>query len=938
MKWRDINSIPKEIDDYINYRKRIKNTENLFIRNNYIFSREDFITNDYFLCEIILLLTALSKNSEIYMMKICDMNTDIQEFWSDAISKYIEMRSIREDESLRELTSMGMINLLSKDKMSKMSSNRLFEGSYSINKSNTNIDFDEHKNLVVNLKKINNQLEKEKNNGLIIINKYEKEIKEQKRIITNLNQINKDMIKTKDEKILQLEKKVKEYEEENKNLKIIIQDNESKLNKIKNYEEEIFTLKEKLIKSINENLVLKTYKEYKTKYETLILSQKNLGDQNQIQSPNIENITETKEKYLLALKNNINIQKENERLRKEIISLKEELKKEKKENSSLQSNNININENGKEINYKEEFDKINIKAERYKYLLDNKDKQIEQLTNELAKYKDGNTNENGGAIVNKNENNKKRNIILEEIDLDRNNGNIIHTANKNYVRKNNINHSNTSKKIVYKNLNLNNTDAKINSINKNLSTKNSNTYSNINQNIIKIEKSLRKKKDNSKSEKKKEGKEFNKKYIEPQNINNKSNNRHNVISSNLSYKDNLNINSNFSNNDLLKNPVLNLNSSVKIDNTKNFSNFIEHLKDNNINESYNKNNRIQKSTKKLNNSSSIKTKTLLDNIYTNIKKDKKSKNEFISFLKKINKELNLNISNQLHEITSNKNVINDDILIEQIKELKKELNQYKRKESDTKVKLTFLQSEKNKLEKEKLKLQDELKKISNNTPFKDTQKNTSIKKYYSSTKKVNELTNLNINFEIGKFNDIINDPSNKEKEEDMINSEKDKDKKYSFQKKKIGNKTPSIEAETALNLKKMFSGDKNTSSFYEEESNENNEKDINVDDNGNNVKNSEEINELKNKVNCLTNDKNSLEEKIKDLNTKLENTELKGNNLELINSNLIKENVELKQSLLLIKENYENEFTLVSSSLVKLTEKYQKLKQDLLNEKKEETK
>ena len=245
MKWRDINSIPKEIDDYINYRKRIKNTENLFIRNNYIFSREDFITNDYFLCEIILLLTALSKNSEIYMMKICDMNTDIQEFWSDAISKYIEMHSIRDDESLRELTSMGMINYLSKDKMSKMSSNRLFEGSYSINKSNTNIDFDEHKNLVVNLKKINNQLEKEKNNGLIIINKYEKEIKEQKRIISNLNQINKDMIKDKDEKILQLEKKIKEYEEENKNLKIIIQDNESKLNKIKNYEEEIFTLKEK---------------------------------------------------------------------------------------------------------------------------------------------------------------------------------------------------------------------------------------------------------------------------------------------------------------------------------------------------------------------------------------------------------------------------------------------------------------------------------------------------------------------------------------------------------------------------------------------------------------------------------------------------------------------------------------------------------------------
>ena len=65
LKWSDINSIPKILNDYINFRKKIKNTEDLFIRNDYIFSREDFLTNDYFLCEIILLLTALSKKAEI---------------------------------------------------------------------------------------------------------------------------------------------------------------------------------------------------------------------------------------------------------------------------------------------------------------------------------------------------------------------------------------------------------------------------------------------------------------------------------------------------------------------------------------------------------------------------------------------------------------------------------------------------------------------------------------------------------------------------------------------------------------------------------------------------------------------------------------------------------------------------------------------------------
>ena len=59
---------------------------------------------------------------------------------------------------------------------------------------------------------------------------------------------------------------------------------------------------------------------------------------------------------------------------------------------------------------------------------------------------------------------------------------------------------------------------------------------------------------------------------------------------------------------------------------------------------------------------------------------------------------------------------------------------------------------------------------------------------------------------------------------------------------------------------------------------------------------------------------------------------LKENNIEKINSSLIKENIDLKQSLLLIKENNENEFNMVSSSLVQLAEKYQKLKQELLKE------
>ena len=360
--------MPKEINDYINYRKKIKNTEVLFIRSDYIFSREDFITDDYYLCEIILLLTALSKKAEIFMMKICDMNPEYQDFWTDIISKYIEMRSIRDDESIYQQTNnpAGLFKHLSKDKMSKVSSKKFFDVSYSMNKSNM-IDFEEQKNLVINLRKKNNELSKEKNNLMNIIDKKEKEIKELQKIIATLNQKNQDIIKIKDDKILNLEKKTNEYESEIKNLKIILKENENKMINEKQMKDENMALKDKLMKLINENLVLKAFKEYKAKYESLI---QKLGEENINSNYNLENLAETKEKLLAALKNNVNTQKENERLRKEIISLKDELKKEKEKNINIINNNGKEKEN--EIDYKLEYESLNIKAERYKYLLDYK--------------------------------------------------------------------------------------------------------------------------------------------------------------------------------------------------------------------------------------------------------------------------------------------------------------------------------------------------------------------------------------------------------------------------------------------------------------------------------------------------------------------------------------------------------------------------------------
>ena len=873
MKWKDINSIPKEINDYINFRKKIKNTENLFIRSDFIFSREDFITDNYFLCEIILLLTALSENAEIYMIKISDMNTEIQEFWSDILSKYIEVRSIREDDESNFLqTPLGIFNQKSKD---KNTTNKIFDVSSSVinktNNTNGHYDIEEKKNLMK------------------IIDKNKKDIKEQQKIITSLNLQNQEIKKIKDNKIISLEKKIAEYEDEIKKLNQIIKENENKVIKEKKLEEEIKNLKERIIKLANENLLLKTYKEYKSKYESLLLSQKEIINQGQLQNANIENLTETKEKYLNALKTNINIQKENEHLRKEITSLKGELKKRKKENIK-EFNNIKT-ENGKEINYKDEYENIKIKAERYKYLLDGKDKQIEELRTELEKYQNKKTDENGGVNLNPNDNN-------------------INNSGLTRIQ---------SKKFKNKNLRTNNQEAQSNRTNKIYSTKNNNTYLNVNQSLTKEEKINKTNKNNSKSEKKKDKALNNKKFIE-HNKSNKNRISNNIFPSN-------NINSDLLNNDILLNPILNLNSSVKIENDNNLENLLSQLKgDDNIN-----NKKEQKNPK--NNSINENIKPLLNNIYFKLKKDKKNQNEFFSFLKKVDKELNLDILHQLHQNNSNnnnKNIIsNEESFNEQIKDLKRELTQYKKKESETKVKLTFLQSE-------KIKLESELKKLSQNTPYKSSQKNSMIKKYCSSTKKLNGISSLKINSELSKLTmDFLNNSPTKEKEEESFEKEKDKKYfneksiKYSFKRKKLLiNKSTSIDNETGANI-----GERNSLSIFEEESNENGK---GKENNNSKVNNDKIIKELNNKINDITNEKNSLEDVIKNLNQNLDEIKLKESKLENINSNLIKENIELKQSLILIKENYENEFNLVSSSLENLTEKYQNMKQTLLKEKNNE--
>ena len=276
---------------------------------------------------------------------------------------------------------------------------------------------------------------------------------------------------------------------------------------------------------------------------------------------------------------------------------------------------------------------------------------------------------------------------------------------------------------------------------------------------------------------------------------------------------------------------------------------------------------------------------------------------------------------------SNYNINNEDNINEknqELKELKNQLNISKRKETDIKLRLTFLQSEKTKLEEEKNKLQEEIKRLnqsqksSNILPeleFLKNQKNLSST--INSDKNIiimNDIGRLTANINISPKKDIDSSEAHKNSDKNIILN--DKTPKYSFRKKKSLNKSPSLEAGNGLTIKKYFSDEKNSN--YEEEQN-----------NNNNYENNLVVLNYKNKINELMIDNTEFSNKINNLNNEIESIKLKGNNLELINSNLIKENVELKQSLLLIKDNYEKEYSLVCSSLINLTEKYQQIKKEL---------
>ena len=229
------------------------------------------------------------------------------------------------------------------------------------------------------------------------------------------------------------------------------------------------------------------------------------------------------------------------------------------------------------------------------------------------------------------------------------------------------------------------------------------------------------------------------------------------------------------------------------------------------------------------------------------------------------------------------------------------------------------------MEEEKIKLNEEIKRLNQKgtnillSEIKYSKHQKNIGESINSDKNKNDFGRLSTNMNISPKKEIESLEGNKINDNNMLS---EKSTKFTFKKKSL-NKSPSLEAKNALTFKKLFNEEKNSN--YEEESIENN----------NNENNSIVLN-YKNRVNILMNNNCDLTSQVKNLNNELENIKLKETNLELINSNLIKENIELKQAIILIKDNYEKEYSLVTASLINLTEKYQQIKKDLKEKNKDD--
>jgi hypothetical protein len=116
------------------------NTE-LILRTEVEVFESEAKNNPLYLCQIIIILTAIGTNYEKFMMRVCELDDECQELWSDIIGKNINLEYENEEQSEKCLTLMSIIKelkesnksvLITKSERSKTNENKLKEQNISL--------------------------------------------------------------------------------------------------------------------------------------------------------------------------------------------------------------------------------------------------------------------------------------------------------------------------------------------------------------------------------------------------------------------------------------------------------------------------------------------------------------------------------------------------------------------------------------------------------------------------------------------------------------------------------------------------------------------------------------------------------------------------------------------------------------------------------------
>ena len=289
------------------------NTE-LILRTEVEVFESEAKNNPLYLCQLLIILTAIGTNYEKFMMRICELDDECQELWADIIGKNINLEYENEEQSEKCSTLMSIIKelkdnnksvLITKSERIKTNENKLKEQNISLHnqlkecllkiknyeqavsslqnqiKDNQSNYKEEIQKLISNsheiktqskneIEKLTKQIQLLENNEVIITkDKIIKELRINDIMNGTINNEIKEYIINKDKENIILENKIKQLQEE-----LTIEKNKNKIC-IHKEQSEIHEIRSTLLDVFNE------VEDNKNNFNDLKLSQSNQNKQTQ---------------------------------------------------------------------------------------------------------------------------------------------------------------------------------------------------------------------------------------------------------------------------------------------------------------------------------------------------------------------------------------------------------------------------------------------------------------------------------------------------------------------------------------------------------------------------------------------------------------------------------------------------------------------------------